>query len=395
MQQFLALAALCLAVPMSLCAETYLVLPFFNLTGSENLNWIGESISESVREALNSSGVLTIDRDDRAEVFRRLSLRPYSQLTRASVIEIAQSLDADHVVYGQFELKPPGPGEAITRGSLRITARSIDVRAIRKGPEFTDTGALEDLAALQSHAAWQSLHLARPKEAPGEEEFRRRHPSVRVDAMENYVRGLLADSSQQKIRFFTQAARLDATYSQPCFQLGRLFFSSREYANAADWLKKVPETDPNFREATFLLGLSLYNQNNFEGAESAFRIVAATVPLNEVLNNLGAAQSRRNDPAAVEAFERALEGDTSDPDYQFNVGYALWKRGKFDEAVERFRAVLERNPADEEATVFLGRCLKKAGPRTGDLRSEGRERLKETYQESAWWQLKAMLGRQK
>jgi tetratricopeptide (TPR) repeat protein len=338
---------------------------------------------------------LTIDRDDRAEVFRRLSLRPYARLTRASVIELAQSLDADHVIYGQFELTPPPPGEAITRGSLRITARSIDVRGIRKGPEFTDTGALEDLAALQSHVAWQSLRLARPKEAPPEDEFRRRHPSVRVDAMENYIRGLLAGSTQQKQGFFTQAAHLDPGYSQPCFQLGRLLFSAKDYAAAAGWLKKVGDTDPSYREATFLLGLALYNQNNFEGAEASFRTVAATVPLNEVLNNLAAARSRRNDPTAVETFERALEGDTSDPDYQFNVGYALWKQGKFDQAAERFRAVLERNPADDEATVFLGRCLKKAGPRVGDVRSEGRERLKETYQESAWWQLKAMLGKQK
>ena len=395
MQQFLALAALCLAVPIPLRADTYLVLPFFNLTASENLNWIGESISESVRDALGAQGVLTIDRDDRAEVFRRLSLRPYVRLTLASVVEIAQSLDADHVVYGQFELAPPPAGEPLTRGRLRITARAIDVRAIKKGPEFSETGALEDLAALQSHVAWQSLHLARPQEAPSEEDFRRRHPPVRVDAMENYIRGLLAGSTQQKHRFFTQAARLDPSYSQPCFQLGRLLFASKEYAAAADWLKKVPETDSNYREATFFLGLALYNRNDFAAAESAFRIVAATVPLNEVLNNLAATQSRRHDPAAVETFERALEGDTSDPDYQFNVGYALWKQGRFEPAAQRFRAVLERNPADEEATLFLGRCLKKSGPRAGDPRSDGRERLKETYQESAWWQLKAMLGKQK
>ena len=391
MRQFLAALAASFLFAPAVPASTYLVLPYFNLTNSQNLDWIGESVSESVREALASEGVLTVDRDDRTEVYRRLSLRPYAQLTRGSVIQIAQALDADHVIYGQFELSPPPTGQPIIRGQLRITTRTIDVRRIRKGPDLSEMGALEDLAALQSHTAWQVLQLAVPKGAPSEEEFRRRRPPVRVDAIENYIRGLLAVEPQQKHRFLTQAARLDPNFPAPAFQLGKLLFQEKDYRSAAGWLKKVPEADPNFREATFFLGLAQYNTNDFQGAQVAFQLVAATVPLNEVLNNLGAAQSRLNRPDSVETLQRALEGDTADPDYQFNVGYALWKREKFDDAAERFRAALERRPDDTEANLFLSRCVKKAGPRAGDPRAEGRERLKETYQESAWWQLKAMI----
>lgn len=391
MRQFVAALAASLLFAPALPAATYLVLPYFNLTAQPNLDWIGESVAESVREALASEGVLTVDRDDRTEVYRRLSLRPYAQLTRGSVVEIAQALDADHVIYGQFELAPPPAGQPMTRGSLRITTRTINVRRIRKGPDLSETGALEDLAALQSHTAWQVLQMAVPKGAPSEEEFRHRRPPVRVDAIENYIRGLLATEPQQKHRFFTQAARLDANYPAPAFQLGKLLFDEKDYRGAAGWLKKVPEADPNFREATFFLGLALYHTNDFPGAQVAFQLVAATVPLNEVLNNLGATQSRLNRPEAVETLQRALEGDSADPDYQFNVGYVLWKQEKFPEAAERFRAALERRPDDGEANVFLDRCRKKAGPRAGDPRAEGRERLKDTYQESAWWQLKAMI----
>ncbi|MEO8660706.1 MAG: tetratricopeptide repeat protein [Bryobacteraceae bacterium] len=390
MKQFLAALALILSSLAPIQAATHLVLPFFNLTQSNNLDWIGESISESIREALASEGVLVVERHDREEVYRRLAFRPYALLTRASVVEIAQALDADQVIYGQFELIPPANGQTNTRGSLRISAHTIDVRRIRKGPEYAETGSLEDLAALQSHIAWQALQFAVPKGAPSEEQFRRRRPPVRVDAIENYIRGLLSTIPAQRHRFFTQSARLDPNYPPPCFELGRMLFESKDYAAAAEWLKKVPESAPGFREATFLLGLALYNRNDFPAAQAAFQLVAATVPLNEVLNNLGAAQSRRNAPESVENLERALEGDPSDPDYHFNVGYALWKQGKFDQAADRFRAVLERTPDDEEATIFLGRCLKKAGPRPNDPRSEGRERLKLAYQESAWWQLKAM-----
>jgi Flp pilus assembly protein TadD len=119
--------------------------------------------------------------------------------------------------------------------------------------------------------------------------------------------------------------------------------------------------------------------------------VAAAVPLNEVLNDLGAAQLRLRSPSAVDNFRRALEGDSTDPDYHFNLGYALWQRSDFGKAAETFRALLDRNPDDAEAVLFLGRCLKKDGPRAGDPRSEGRERLKLNFEETAYRQLKAEL----
>jgi cytochrome c-type biogenesis protein CcmH/NrfG len=92
-------------------------------------------------------------------------------------------------------------------------------------------------------------------------------------------------------------------------------------------------------------------------------------------------------------FTKALEGDPADPDYHFNVGYALLRQGDFDAAAERFRAVLERNPQDAEATAMLGRALQKnaASPKPSAQRGEGVERLKLEYQESAWLQLKAVL----
>ncbi len=83
----------------------------------------------------------------------------------------------------------------------------------------------------------------------------------------------------------------------------------------------------------------------------------------------------------------------TEPDYHFNVGYVLWKRGEFERAAESFRAVLARNPEDAAATLLLGRCLKRAGPRTGDSKSVS-ERLKLNYEEAAWRQLKAALGRE-
>ena len=373
----------------ALSAESVLVLPFFNYAQSANLDWIGESIAETVHDALSSEGILVLDRDDRLEAFRRLSLRPNAVLTRASIIKAADALDAAIVVYGQYELLPaPEP----SRGSLRITARILDLKRTRPGPEFQELGALEDLAALENHLGWQALQFLAPKTAPAEEEFRRARPPIRLDAIEAYVRGLLAANAEQKHRLFTQSARLDERFSQPAFQLGRIYLAKKEYPIAAGWLQRVNRADPHYMEAQFLLGLCRYYSGDFAGAQTSFELVASAVPLNEVYNDLGAAQSRANRfPSAVENFRKAIEGDSSDPDYHFNLGYTLWKAGRYAEAAESFRAVAQRNPQDPEATTFLGRCLKQEPPRAGDPRTEGRERIKTTYEETAYRELKAVL----
>jgi len=372
-------------------ADSYLVLPFFNLSKDATLDWIGEGIAQALQEDLASEGLITLDRDDRVEAYRRLSIRPYALLTKASVAKIGQALDAEHVLFGQFELEPVPDSPVKSRGSLKITARVLDLQHIRLGPEFRSVGALEDLAALQENIAWQALQYLKPRGASSEAEFQRRHPRVRLDAIENFIRGLMASSADDKHRFYTQAARLDPQYSQPCFHLGRVLWRKKEYKSAGEWFQKVSPADSHYREANFFLGLCRYNIGDFAGAQAAFQLVARTVPLNEVFNNLGAAQSRANSAGAVESFRKALEGDSSDSIYRFNLGYALWKSGNYEASAQNLRAVLDHDPHDTQAALLLDRCERQSGPHPGEPRMEGLERLKTNYQESAYWQLKAVL----
>jgi tetratricopeptide (TPR) repeat protein len=385
--------SLALLLAGAMRADTALVLPFFNHTQSANLDWVGESIAQSVRDSLASEGVLVLAREDRLEAYRRLSLRPGAELTHASILKIGESLDASQVVYGFYELLPAEPGNSQSKGSLRITARILDVKHTRQGAPYGELGALEDLGSLAVHLGWQTLQWLNPQAAPAEPEFMKARPPVRLDAVESYMRGLLSTSPEQRHRYFTQAARLDAKYSQPCFELGRIFWEKKEYKVAAGWLERVAHADPHYLEAQFFLGLSRFANGDFKGAETSFQLVADAVPLNEVYNDLGVVQTQRQDYAAAAAsFRKALEGDDADPDYHFNLGVALWREGRHGDAADCFRAVLARNSADSEATTLLGRTLKKEAPRPGDIKADGKPRLKTNYEEAAFRQLQAELG---
>jgi tetratricopeptide (TPR) repeat protein len=394
MHRLAAIAALVIS-GFSLRAQTVLVLPFFNHTRSANLDWIGESISEVVHDALGSEGLLVLDRDARLEGYRRLSLRPGVELTRASIIKIGQTLDAGRVIFGYYEVFADSDKEA-AKGSVHIAARIVDLKRLRQDPEFAELGALADLATLETHLGWQAFRLLKPATKQSETEFLRARPPVRMDAAESYVRGLLAQTADERHRFFTKAARLDEHYSQPCFQLGKAAWANKDYRVAVGWLGRVGRSDPHYLEAQFLLGLCRYYSGDFAAAEQSFVQVGSSVPLNEVYNNLGAAQARRNNLAgAIGNFRKALEGDSSDPDYYFNLGYAYWLAGKYTEAAASFRDTLERDAGDAEATALLSRALKGDGPRPGEMRLEARERMKTNYEETAYRQLQAELESKK
>ncbi len=374
-------------------AETWLVIPLFNQSAKTTLDWIGESAAESISEALVRQEILVVDREDRKEGENRLALRTNSPWTRASMLKLAEALDADHLVFGSYELVPGSDPAAM--GTLKIVAESVNVRDLRRGGRFTESGPLEDLASLQSHLAWQVLKSSMPKSAPSEEQFLQARTNIRVDAVENYVRGLLATTPEVQERYFQQALKLDARYSQAAFQYGRLLFRRDNLSSAALQLEKVQSWDPHFREANFLLGLARFRLKDFKASEASFQRVSKEVPLSEVLNNLGIAQLRLNLPEALENLRRALEGDDKDPTYHFNLGVALLLRGSFQEAADQFRATLDRDPRDQEATKLLGRSLR---PQSGIPSREelfGSERLKLEYEESAYRQLKALMSPQK
>ena len=377
----------------ALRAETVLVLPFANHSAAANLDWIGESIAETVGDALASQGLLVLDREDRLEGYRRLSLRSGAELTHASAIKIGQSLDASIVIYGEYEQQPAAGAREASKGSLRIAGRVLDLKRIRQTSPLSQFGALEELPGMEVQLGWEALRQIDPRTPVSQEEFARLHPAVRLDAMESYVRGLLATSPEQRHRFFTTAARLDDKFSQPCFHLARLAWEQKDYKTAAAWFERVSHGDSHYFQARFFLGLCRYYGGDAAAAAQAFGLVAEAVPLNEVYNNLGAAQVRRNDlPAAIAAFRKAIAGDDADPDYHFNLGYALWRSRDFDGAAGSLRAAVERDPDDSEATALLGRALKQDGPRPSDPRSEGRQRLKTDFEEFAYRQLQAELA---
>lgn len=371
-----------------------LVLPFARTgpsTGkSSSIGWIGESVSEAIREALANSGLMVTSREERQEVCRRLSVRESALLTRATILKIGQTLDVDLVIFGGFQQEAEG-------GRLRIHARMLNIRQLLRGPEFSVTGALAELSNLQQLIAWEVLHALTPETAPASgQEFLGRRPVIKIEAMEQYVGGLLAETPDAKYRFLVQAARLDERFAPARFELGRLQFERNNYRDAIGWLERIPSSDALHYQARFLAGLAYYHLSDYGNAENSFELIERELPLAEVFNNMGAACSRQGkQDEALRHFEKACAADPREAAFQFNRGYALWRLNRLPAAAAAFRQVLERSPEDPEASLFLQISEQPPPQAQSDPQFHARERLRSRLEESAYRQLTAILQKAK
>ena len=355
--------------------EMVLIMPFESLSGTAGVDWIGEAFPEVVGSRLNGSQLFIISRDVRLLAFDRLGLPATAKPSRATIFQVAQELDADYVLMGDFR---------VDGGNLTVHARLMDLDHLRLSPEMTESGPLNNLIAIQTGLAWDVLNTLKRLDIPSKLQFVTEFPPLRVDALENYTRGVLAPTNQEKIRRFQEAVRLEPGNTLAMLQLGKTLFATRDYVSAVEWLTKVPLNAARGNEAQFYLGLAAFYGGQMEKAAAAFRSLAARLPLTEVYNNLGVVSARLGDKRTRDYFEKSVENDPSDPDYHFNLAVAMAREGEQQEAARELRAVLELHP-DPEAKSFLDVLSAPAAVQSAPKLPV--ERIKRNYDESSFRQL--------
>jgi tetratricopeptide (TPR) repeat protein len=359
--------------------QTVLVLPFDNSTHQPGLEWISEAFPEILSQRLNTQSLFLISRDDRQYAFDRMGIPVNLHASRATLYRIATQLDADFILLGSYSYD----GQTFT-----ARAQVLDMKALSLSPDQVESGPLTDLIGIQTALAWDVLRQMRPKFSEPRQGFLQRAPSIRLNAFENFIRGVVASGSQEKIRYFKAALAINPQYAQAILLLSKTYFAAHEYDQAALWFAKLPADDPAYGEANFLLGLCEYHLGQFEKASAAFKATAERVPLTEVLNNIGVTENRRGRHDAADYFQKAVQADPSDADYHFNLAVALYRKGDLTGAQRQLRETLTRRPNDAEARQFqetLAASLTSAiHPATVTVPLT---RIKRNYDESSYRQL--------
>ncbi|HSY04051.1 MAG TPA: tetratricopeptide repeat protein [Acidobacteriaceae bacterium] len=381
------------AEPAEVHGRLLLVLPFENRTegatpgggaaDAGNQGWISEAFPDVLNRRLNSAGFLTISRGDRLYAFDHLGLPLNLQPSRATAIRIAQTLDADYVIFGSYSL---------ANNQLTADAQVLDVSGLRLGTAVDQKGDPDHLLDALNSLAWQVTRQLDPKYAVEEPTFLAADRNLHEDAFQDYIQGLVAESPAQQIQHLRDAVRLDPGFASAWLALGRAYFTNQDFEQAAATLGRLPKNDPNALQADFYRGLACFYTGNYREAEDAFAFVSMRLPLPEVVNNQGVAASRRGKDAAA-LFQQAIVADPRDADYHFNLAVALTHRNDTAGALKELDETLKLRPQDAEAQALEAQlkdpAAVKPNPDPGHAITDAQgplERIKRGYSEAGFRQ---------
>jgi len=339
----------------------FLVFPFENAGASPRLDWIGAGLEELTIQKLSAAGQQVYPHAVRLDEMDRAGLPPNAKLSRATMLHIAQDLDADFVVFGNF-------GSDGT--SLTVNARVLRVNPVALLPGVRESGPLDSMMNLHTRITWRLLTTIDHNFPLSLAEFSKLQRSIYLGAFEQYIRGLLAGEDDARIRDLKEAARLEPNWPDPAFSLGQVYFTRNDCASALTWFARVPPTNERSVEAIFATGVCYLRLNQADKAEKVFSKLQEDLKLNmvsgadlpEILNNLALALARQGKfAAAIPSLARARDLDPDEDDYPFNLGLLLLQNNDLSAATARFRDAMEREPDNPEDRAFLIHTLEQEG----------------------------------
>jgi len=355
----------------------FLVFPFENVGTTPRLDWIGAGLEELSIQRLSAAGQQVFSHEGRLDEMDRAGLPSNAKLSRATMLHIAQDLDADYVVFGNFT----SDGTLLT-----VNARALRVNPVALLPAIRESGPLDSMMNLHTRLTWRLLTTIDRKFPLNLAEFSKLQRVLYLGAFEQYIRGLLANDDETRIRDLKEAVRLEPNWPDPAFSLGQVYFTRNDCASALPWFARVPPTNERSVEAIFATGVCHLRLNQPDKAEKLFtklqqdlkQNMASGADLPEILNNLALAFARQGKiTAALPALARARDLDPDEDDYPFNLGLLSLQNNDLTAATAQFREAADREPDNAEDRAFLIYSLERAGKK--DEATEARNTAFETF----------------
>lgn len=300
--------------------KTLAILPFHNMTRAEDLEWMENGLPEMLITDISQLHSLRPVTGERIrQILIELGKQDDAQLDDETVKVVAEIAGADHALHGSY---------VVSGHELRL---DLDLRE-------TETG-VESRVKVQGDTS---------------EVF------ALVDSVTEKVTTALevTETSRPLIEVSTSSLGAFRAYHQGLSELAR-------GANQAaiPLLEEAVELDPNFAMAYAKLAEAHFHLGNEADAKKAIRTAraktAASPPPRPELYQIHAIAARvEDDPeTAVKSYRELEKLYPEDPQILFSLASSLETMGQVDEAIAKYREVLEHDPEYGGALLGLGRML--------------------------------------
>ncbi len=377
--------------------DSLAVLPFVNVSGDPDTEYLSDEIPASIINSLSALSNLRVV--PRSTVFRYKG-REENPGT------IGRELNVAAVLTGRINVR----GE-----NLSIRAELVDVANDRQLWGERYSRKIADILAIEEDIAKQISQALR-LELTGEDKKRlaTRH-TISAEAYRAYLKGRYwwnkrsEDGFAKAVEFFNEAIEIDPTYALAYAGLADTYSLLAYYrflplkegypkAKAAaqralqlddtlaeahaslaiimmdydwDWLgaereyRRAIELNPRYPSAHQWYGLQLLYQGRYDEGMAQVRLAHELDPLSLIINaNLAyhAYGARRYDEA-IEQARKVLEMDPNFPVARSNLGSAYLAKGMFDEAIAQFKELSERTGRDPARSSLLAVAYAMSGNR--------------------------------
>ncbi|MEJ2546230.1 MAG: hypothetical protein P8125_00270 [Gemmatimonadota bacterium] len=332
-------------------AQTYdsiAVLPFVNMTGDEENEYLGDGLAEELLNALAGLEGLKVESRTSSFAFKGSSL---------GATEIGDSLDVATVLEGSVR----GSGDR-----RRITAQLIDARDGTHIWSETYDRAQADLLDIQDDLTEQITDALAVQLATGSSPGLARPGTENPEAYDYFLQGRYFWNKRTPgdqdiaVSLFEKAIELDSSFAPAYAAIadarvvpsGWLPDAETALNKAEQYARIALDLDPALAQAHAALGLALaFRDLDFRASETSFRRAIELDPgyatghqwYAELLSAMD-----RHDEAVAEA--QLAESLDPTPIIRWNLSRTLYQAGRYDEAIAQVDAIVDTDPGSLRMT---------------------------------------------
>ena len=346
-----------LARPASGQIESIAVMPFVNASGSADIEYLSDGMTESLMNSLSQ--------------LPNLSVKARSSVFRYKGKEI-EPVAAGHELSVQAVLN----GRVIQRGEqLRLSLDLVDVRTGNQiwGEHYNRK--VGDLAVLQSEIARDVSQKLRQRLTGDQEKSLTKNQTQNTEAYQLYLQGRYhwnkrTDPANNKaIEYFQKAIEKDPQYAMAYVGLAECYVTSgmtnREgEPKVRDAATKALEIDPTLGEPHAALAtIKDGNEGDWAGAEREYRRAIELSPNYATAYHWLAeslAMQGRFDESFAE-YKRALEIEPLSLAIGTDLGIAYYYSRQYDRAIDHLRKLIEMDPSYVRTHHYLAKVYIEKG----------------------------------